>query len=347
MLSKSEPLRSSLNDQSYPISVTLFAFDHALASTITGVLDLLSMVGVAWNNIHGLPATPLFDVKIVSLDGKSVRCRNGITLNVECALADIDNTDLLLVPSIGGDMEQVLHDNRAVLPLLRYHHQRGVEIAGNCSGTFFLAEAGLLDGKIATTYWGYKDLFQQRYPNVNLKSEQLITEAGAIYCSGGGMAWLDLTLLMIERFCGHEVARETARAYVIDIDRNNPSASYSTVRGKKYHQDVDILSIQDWMENNFQGDVNQVGLAEQCNLTLRTFKRRFKCATGDTPLHYLQSLRIEAAKKLLVTSLMAIEDVTYEVGYEDLSSFSKLFKKHAGVTPAIYRNKFKRGRLAG
>ncbi|MBL4796148.1 MAG: helix-turn-helix domain-containing protein [Oleispira sp.] len=345
MLSKSESLHRSLTDHSYPISVTLFAFDHALSSTITGVLDLLSMVGVAWNQIHGLPATRLFDVKIASLDGNPVRCINGITLNVDCALSDIMSTDLLLVPSIGGDMEKVLQDNQAVLPLLRYHHQRGVDIAGNCSGTFFLAEAGLLDGKVATTYWGYKELFKQRYPNVKLKSEQLITEADAIYCSGGGMAWLDLILFMIERFCGHEVAREAARSYVIDIDRNNPSSSYSTVRGKKYHQDVDILSIQDWMENHFQEDVNQIGLAEQCNLSLRTFKRRFKCATGETPLQYLQSLRIEAAKKLLVTSLMAIEDVTHQVGYEDLSSFTKLFKKHAGVTPAIYRNKFKRGRV--
>lgn len=321
--------------------VTILGFEQAYASAITGALDLFSLAGVTWQIMQGLKPQQMFDVQLASIGGKPINCINQLQLNSQIAIEDVTSTDLLMIPTIGGQVEHVLANSRALLPHIIHHYQAGADIASNCSGAFLLAEAGILDGKEATTHWGYADLFKQRYPAVLLTPDKLITHQDDIYCSGGGMAWFDLVLLLIERYCGHDLATKTAKAYVIDIARGSQSA-YAQVSSKKYHNDHDILKIQNWLEAEYDRPIKLDHLATQFNLTPRTFNRRFKKATGQTPLQYLQSVRIEAAKKQLESRTDSLEKLINQVGYEDLSSFTRLFKNRTGLSPSQYRNKFKR-----
>jgi len=322
-------------------TVTILAFEHVYATALTGVADLFNMAGVGWNRIQGEPPEPRFQVNIVTELGQPIRCANNITIDAHGSIEQFPDTDLLIVPTIAGQMEKTLQRNQGLLPWLQHHHRQGADIASNCTGSFLLAEAGLLDGKTATTHWGFVEQFQQRFPRVDLQPEQLITADGNVFCSGGGMAWLDLALYLIERYYGHEIAIACAKSNVIDMDRSSQSA-YSVVRSKKYHHDLTILAIQEWLEDHYQDKIQLDDVARRFDLTPRTFKRRFKAATGDSPLHYLQSLRIDAAKKYLESSHKRFDDITRLAGYEDTSSFTRLFKKHTGLLPSQYRVKFNR-----
>lgn len=322
-------------------NVTILGYDQAYASAITGALDLFALAGITWQRMQGLQPQKSFNVQLASINQNDIYCINQLTLKSQIAIEDVKKTDLLIIPTIGGKLETVLEANRNLLPFIRHFHQNGSDIASNCSGAFLLAEAGILNGKTATTHWGYAELFKQRYPDVNLQPEKLITQNGTIYCSGGGMAWFDLALLLIERYCGHDVATETAKAHVLDIARGN-QAAYAQLRSKKYHQDIEIKKAQEWLELHFSKAITLDSLAASVNLSTRTFLRRFKQATGQTPLNYLQSIRVESAKKLLETQSQSLETLTNAVGYEDLSSFTRLFKTFTGLSPSQYRKKFTR-----
>lgn len=321
--------------------VTILGFNQAYASAITGALDLFALAGITWQRMQGMAPEQSFEVRLASINQQDIQCINQLTLKSQVAIEDVHGTDLLIIPTIGGKLEAVLEANRNLLPIIRKFYQNGTDIASNCSGAFFLAEAGILNGKTATTHWGYAELFSLRYPEVKLQPDKLITQSGCIYCSGGGMAWFDLALLLIERYCGYDVATQTAKAHVLDIARGN-QAAYAQLRSKKYHQDIEIKHIQEWLESNYSQSITLEALASLVNLSTRTFLRRFKKATGQTPVNYLQSLRVEAAKKLLETQSLSLETLTNSVGYEDLSSFTRLFKGLTGLSPSQYRKKFTR-----
>jgi transcriptional regulator GlxA family with amidase domain len=323
------------------LNVTILGFNQAYASAITGAFDLFALAGVTWQRMQGVTPTPFFNVQIATIKKQPVRCINQLDIRSHIAIEDVKQTDLLLIPTIGGSLLNVIADNRALLPHIKRHFDLGADIASNCSGAFFLAEAGILNGKEATTHWGYAELFRKRYPEVKLCAEKLITSQQNIYCSGGGMAWFDLALLLIERYCGHDVATTTAKAHVIDLSRGE-QAAYASIRAKKYHQDPDVLFVQEWLEANYVNPVQIGQLCELVNLTSRTLNRRFKQATEQNPLEYLQILRVEAAKKLLEKSHDNAQRIVNHVGYDDLSSFTRLFKKHTGLSPSQYAKKFKR-----
>ncbi|TDF41357.1 helix-turn-helix domain-containing protein [Alteromonadaceae bacterium M269] len=322
-------------------NVTILGFDLALSSTITGALDLFSMAGVTWQRIQGKSPSPLFNVQLASVDGNPIRCINRVVLHPHLALKDVNHTDLILVPTIGGSIEPVIENNKALIQWLEERHLAGSEIASNCTGAFLLAEAGILDNKQATTHWGFADLFREKYPLVDLHPEQLIVQQENIFCAGGGMAWFDLALLLVERYGGHELAASTAKSHVMDMRHGN-QAAYANVKSKKYHKDKDILKVQEWMEQHFDQPMTMHSLAKTFNLVPRTFVRRFKQATQQTPLAYLQNLRVEAAKSLLETESFSPEQVVQKVGYEDLSSFTRLFKKTTSLSLSQYRKKFSR-----
>jgi len=323
--------------------ITILGFDYALATAITGVIDLLSTAGVTWNMLNRQPRAPYFKVEIASRDGVSVRCLHDLHLAAHRRIDEIEQTDLLLVPTIGGDIDKTLALNPEIIECLQQHHARGTLIASNCTGAFFLAAAGLLDSRPATTHWGFIDQFQQKFPQVDLRPEQLVTNAGTVFCSGGGHAWFDLGLYLIERFCGHEVAVGCAKSFVIDMGRES-QLTYSALNSRKYHMDAEILEVQTWLEEHYQEPVMIEAVAQRFGMSSRNFIRRFKKATGDTPLSYLQALRLEAAKKLLEETNLPVEEVTSRVGYEDISSFTRLFCRRTGLPPRQYRQKFQRRR---
>jgi len=324
-----------------PFTVTVFGFNHALASAITGALDVFAFAGISWQRIHNLPTSQKFKVQLASAHGLPFHCSNQLTLTPNIAIEDVSHTDILLIPTIGGDIDTVLTENQSQLVHIKRLHKVGADIAANCTGTFLLAETGLLDEKVATTHWGYADKFTQRYHNVDLQPEKMVTEQNNIYCAGGGMAWIDLAILLIERYCGHQIASDTAKSHVLDFSRTNQTA-YASSRQRRFHSDEDIMTVQSFIEEHLADTISVSALATTHNMTERTLTRRFKLACGTTPGQYLQSLRIEQARKLLETTAISLEKITNAVGYEDLSSFTRLFKKITGLSPSQYRAKFKR-----
>lgn len=323
------------------IKIVVTAFDGALASTITGVVDLFSMAGVSWNRIQKQQVQRLFEVKIASPQGQPVQCINGIQIAAHVAYADIEYADIIIVPTIAAPIVTVLEQRADLIELLQYAHQQHWTIAGNCTGNFFLAEAGILNHKLATTHWGFQDFFLQHYPFVRLNVEQLITRDEHIYCAGGGIAWFDLGLHLIERFYGFELAIQTAKSFVIDYRRES-QLSYSLMRIGQPHQDVLVQNIQNWLEQHFQQQFSLDDLATQFNVTTRTLIRHFKAALGLPPNHYIQALRIEAAQKRLQETPQSIDLIIQEVGYSDPSSFRRLFRRKTGLTPLEYRRRFSR-----
>ena len=196
-----------------------------------------------------------------------------------------------------------------------------------------------MNGKVATTHWGYAAQFTKRYPNVNLHPELLITEEDNLLCSGASNACLDLSLYLVEKFYGRDITVKLAKTYIQDMDRTS-QAPYSVFKFQRNHNDEVIKKAQDWIESNFARKLNVEELAAQFAMGRRTFERRFKACTGDSPLLYAQRNRIEAAKALLETSNKTLEEVAYKIGYEDTGFFKKIFKKHVGFSPKTYQTKW-------
>lgn len=322
-------------------NIYVLGYDHALASAITGVLDLFALAGVTWNRIQGHDPAPIFNVQIASLKGEPIRCINGINLGAHLSFAQIQEPDALIIPTIGGPIEQVLASNSDLIHVIQGASKQQSIIAGNCTGNFLLAEAGILDGRQATTHWGFKEQFKARYPDVNLTAEFMLTRDEHIYCAGGGLAWFDLGLHMIERFVGFETAIQTAKAFVIDYRRDS-QLSYSLMGLAKPHKDSLVKDVQHWLTQNYETNINIDELAQRFNVSKRTLIRRFNQALDMPPNTYIQGLRIEGAQKLLEESDMQIDTIMNHVGYEDASSFRRLFKSKTGVTPSDYRSRFHR-----
>ncbi|QLB59508.1 helix-turn-helix domain-containing protein [Acinetobacter indicus] len=321
--------------------VFIMAYDGALASAITGVADLFSLAGISWNRIQKQDIQRLFQVQIASPQGKTVQCSNGLRIEAHLAYSEIQQADLLVIPTLAGSIEQILEKNQLLMNVLQQADQAQCLIAGNCTGNFFLAEAGILKGRSATTHWGFKDLFQQRYPEVHLQADRLITQSDHVYCAGGGLAWFDLGLHLIERFYGFEIAIQTAKSFVLDFRRDN-QLSYSLMRMSKPHQDGLVKEIQHWLEQHFSENLNMEDVAARFNISPRTLIRRFKAVLDVAPNQYVQAIRIEAAQKRLEETEQPIDRIMQMVGYEDPSSFRRLFRKKTGLTPMEYRQRFGR-----
>lgn len=319
--------------------VALLGLHNTIATTLLGPMDVFFQAGQLWNYIHGIPVTPFFDVILVSIDGRPVKCLNGIRLQPHGAIEQVTETDLIIIPSV-TDIPRTLQCGRAALDWLRRQHGRGAHIASVCTGAFFLAETGLLDGKTATTHWGFVDQFRQMYPRVRLKPERLITDEGSLYCAGALAAGIDLAIYLVEKYCGHATAVQCSKALIHDMGRNSQSP-YSVFRFQKNHTDDAIKRSQHWIEENYTREVDFDDVAKQHGMSRRTFERRFKRATGDTPLAYLQRTRVEAAKRLLENQHGTFEAISYRVGYENSSHFREVFKKHAGLLPSAYQHHFR------
>lgn len=320
--------------------ITILAFDSAPATTITGPMDVFQFAGRFFNAASGVPAAPLFEVEVVTPTGSPVQCSNNIAISPHRAMSEVTETDIILISAV-WDIETTLVRQKKAIRWLQDHYGRGANIAGLCTGAFILAATGLLNGKDATTHWGVTDLFNQLYPEVNLKPERLITDAGDLFCSGAFNACLDLALYLVAKFVGYEVAVQSSKALIHDIGRVSQTP-YMCFNFQKNHNDEPIMKAQRLMEKEFNTPFDIERLAQQNGMSRRNFERRFKNATGDTPLGYLQRVRVEEAKKILETEDKSFDEISYRVGYEDSSFFRKIFIKHAGLRPGEYRTKFQR-----
>jgi transcriptional regulator GlxA family with amidase domain len=321
------------------IDVIILFLDETFSSTAVGPMEVFRHAGSLWNILAGKRQVPQFSVTTASADGKAVNCDGPIQIKPAAAIKDIRKTDLIYIPTTGLSIDDVVERNAPVVPWLKRWRKRGAEIASVCSGVGLVAETGMLDGKRATTHWGLAERFREKYPRVHWMPELMVTEDHGFYCGGGVHAALDLSLYLVEKFCGHEIAMQSAKAMLIETPRAW-QAGFAVVPLKTEHSDNEISSAQDWLHENFHRVFPLDAPAHRVGMSLRNFVRRFKQATGDSPLIYLQKLRIAAAKRLLESDHRTMQEVSDAVGYQDVAFFRALFQRHTGVSPSAYREKF-------
>lgn len=318
--------------------ITILALEGTPLSAIALPADIFLATGIFWNRLFGLPEEPRFSLRIASLDGGPVRCHRSVAITPDCAFAEIGRPDLLIVSPL-TDLHSPLLGSAPLLDNLRELHESGCDLASICTGAFLLAATGLLDGKRATTHWGLTRFFARMYPRVILDPQQTVTDEGRLLTSGGANAGGDLALHLVRRYCGSETALRCAKALVLDPARTS-QAPYEVFHTRKNHGDEQIALIQQWLEQNFHTDIKIDSLARRAAMSRRTFERRFKNATGDSPLQYLQRIRVEHAKLHLENGQESFETITSRVGYEDSSTFRKIFSKSTWLQPGSYREKF-------
>lgn len=333
------------------IKVTVVLTEASFASTAIAPIEIFHSAGRLWHLLHGERAQPRFEVRVASVDGSSVRTLADVGIVPSCAIEEIADTDLIILPASGLDVQDRIVRTTRLLPWLRQWYQAGAYIAGICTGVAILAESGLLDGRQATTHWAVAEILKQRYPDVVWRPDQFITEDGPLYCSGGVYASIDLSLFLVEKLCGHEIALQCAKSLLLSMPRSS-QAGYAVLPLSLPHADAKIRETEEYLQAHMARDISIDFMAERIGMGARSFIRRFKAATGHAPGAYVQSLRMAAAKALLENASIPVVTVSAQVGYSDLAFFRRLFRRHTGLTPSEYRERFgrmsfERGALMG
>ncbi len=321
------------------IDVTVLFLDGTFASTAAGPMEVFHHAGTLCNVLTGAREAPRFRVTAASVGGRPVHCDGPIQIMPGASLDEVRKTDLIFIPTTGLSLEDVVERNAPVVPFLRRWHKRGAAIASVCSGVGLVAATGMLDGHRATTHWGLAERFRQMYPRVHWMPEFMVTEDRGFYCGGGVHAALDLSLYLVEKFCGHDVAMQSAKALLIETPRAW-QAGFGIVPLKTDHSDDVISAAQEWLHENFHRSFPLEAPARRVGMSLRNFVRRFKQATGDSPLTYVQKLRVAAAKRMLESNHRTMQEISDAVGYQDSAYFRQLFQRHTGVSPSAYRKQF-------
>lgn len=322
------------------LDVTVVLLDDGYASTALMPIEIFHSAGALWRELRGETPEPRFRVTTASLDGGPVRSPYaGLRMTPQCAINDIARTDIIVVPTSGLAMDEKLLENSALLPFLDRHHARGAYLAGVCMGAGYLAEAGLLHGRQGTTHWAIAQAFQKRWPDVDWRSDMFVTEDARLLCSGGLTAAADVSLYLVEKLCGHEIAVQTAKALLLNLPRSS-QAGYAMLPLSPPHNDEAVRAAELVLQARFREDLSVEDVAAGVGMSSRTFLRRFKAATHKLPGEYLRAVRIETAKHLLENHRGSVQSVASAVGYDDVSFFRSLFKRSTGMTPADYRTRF-------
>lgn len=283
--------------------------------------------------------SPVFNIKLAGLRNP-VELNGGLfTVHPDTLLHECNTPDLIIIPALSGDLMYAVETNREMIPWIQEQYNKGAEVASLCVGAFLLAATGLLNGKKCSTHWGFYNLFQQHFPETHISPGSIITEENRVYTSGGANSYWNLLLHLTEKYTDRETAVLTSKYFAVDIDRNS-QASFALFHGQKEHPDKLILKCQEYIEQNTHQKLSVEELSQYSGLGRRSFERRFKKATHNSVLEYIQRIKIEKAKRSLENSSKNISEIMFEVGYSDSKAFRILFKKISGLNPAEYRTKY-------
>lgn len=326
-----------------PIDVSIAVFPECDPCIIYGVYDTLWSAGTFWNAMEGVPEKPLFRPRLVAATTDPLRLYTDVSIVPHQAIDEVERTDIVFVPNVMVyTAECIRRLDRRLIEWIRAMHERGAQVCASCGGPLVLAEAGLLDGHVATTHWSYVQLFRQNFPNVAVQDSRILTHSGpghSLVCSGGSSSWQDLCLYLIARYGGIAEALRVSKIFLYQWHRDGQQP-YASMVANVGHEDAAIRKCQTWLADNYR-QANAISEAARLSgLPKRTFDRRFRAATGYAPLAYLQALRIEEAKQLLETGNEAVEEIARQVGYEDPASFRRLFRRLVAMSPGEYRRKF-------
>ena len=317
-------------------SVTILVPKGAILGSIEGPRQLLTGVN---SYLASMNKPPLFKVELVGLSKETPLIRGMYTIRTDRVIGDVGKTDLVIIPAIDGDLRKGLEDNAEFIPWISKQYASGAEVASLCVGAFLLASTGLVNGKKCATHWVFANEFRKMFPDVNLVTEKVVTDENGIYTSGGAYSYLMLVLYLIEKYAGRAAAVFCAKVFAIDIDRESQSP-FMMFTGQKEHEDQAIKKAQAFIEGNFNQRITVDELASMFSLSRRNLERRFKRATANTVVEYIQRVKIEAAKMSLESTSENVNEVMYKVGYTDTKAFRTTFKKITGISPIQYRTKY-------
>lgn len=317
--------------------ISILVPESAILGSLEGTRQMFTQVNRFMKD-KGL--APLFHVQLVGLSHQ-VNVNGGLfTINVNVLINEVMQTDLIVIPAIDGDMQVALELNKDFIPWIIAQNNKGAEVASLCLGAFLLASTGLLKGKKCATHWMAENAFRTMFPDVQLITEKIITDENGFYSSGGAFSYLNLILYLIEKYAGRDIALLSAKVFAIEIDRHN-QLPFTIFQGQKDHDDISIKTAQEFIEKNYQEKITVEQLSSMLAIGRRNFERRFKKATSNTVMEYVQRVKIEIAKKSLENSLKNVTEVMYDVGYIDTKAFRNTFKKITGISPIEYKNKYK------
>ena len=316
------------------LRVAFFLHPRALITSVTMPAEMM-------RSADGLDrvrrrADSSLEVLLATVDGAPIPAFDRMSIQADCAFDQLRDVDLLFLPSLFRNPIPAVTESEEMLPTLRDMAEGQTVICASGTGSCFPAEAGLLDGKPATTHWFFMDDFARRYPKVELKRDHLITRAGNQYCAGSVNALADLTIHFIERFYGPRISRHVAAQFSPEIRR--PYRSQGFVEGEvNAHSDELIVDAQQWLVEHTSEPVSMRDLAERLEISQRTLNRRFRQAAGMTPVEYHRHVRVRLACDLLAKSNFSIARVGAEVGYPDKGHFSTVFRQEMAQSPTEYR----------
>ena len=310
----------------------------AILGSLEGSRQLLTQVNQFYK---ARGESPVFKVQLVGVS-KEIPVSGGLfTVHADEILQDVKKTDLVIIPAIDGEINAAIESNKEFIPWIIKQYKSGAEVASLCLGAFLLASTGLVSGRKCATHWMAANEFRKMFPDVDLVTEKIITDEQGIYSSGGAFSYLNLILYLIEKYAGRDIAVLSAKVFAIEIDRDSQSP-FIIFQGQKEHEDEPIKKAQVFIEKNFQDKITVDQLASMFALGRRNLERRFKKATSNTVVEYIQRVKIEAAKLNLEKLRENVNEVMYNVGYTDPKAFRTTFKRITGLSPIEYRNKYNR-----
>ena len=325
------------------VKTAILVFESSTTLPVTGPMDVLNESCQVWGAVNAQRRWTDFNIQLVGLSKRPVRFGDSVTVQPHVSVRRATRPDLILIPSFGPAIEEELVESidkaRRFLPWVKSCAAKGARVVSMCTGSFFLAETGLLDGRSATTHWFFADAFRKRYPKVNLLPDRLIVDEGNLITTGAATAFMDLVMYLIELYCGHEVAVFCSKLLLIELGRRT-QLPYTVFSTQRLHNDRQILHVQKAIESESHLDLSFAAMAKRAGMSLRNFNRRFRNATGETPSSYTQKFRVEKAKRLLESTNDTIEEIITKVGYEDRRSFRRLFSEHTSLSPKAYRAKY-------
>lgn len=325
------------------LHVSLAVTPGTLSMPISGLYEVLTAFPVVAGFYEDVPATPPFEVDIVGPSKTTMTTVSGLPITVQRALSEIEHTDIVIVPTMAVDEGMQTSGNPELVAWMKRMHARGAMLCSACTGLFVLAETGLLDGRRATTHWAFARRCQALFPNIQLCMDDVLVTAGEreeFVMAGGSSSWEDLVLYLISRFVSPAASQAIAKFEMMERHTDG-QAPYLPFLPPLQHDDTVVLGLQQWLGTHYGIAKPVAEMASRAGMPQRTFERRFRRATGYTPISYVQHLRVEEAKRRLEGTHTSIEDISWEVGYENAAAFRRLFKRIARVTPSEYRRKFR------
>ena len=308
-------------------------------SSIVGAYKIFTRAN-QYRKAQGKPQ--LFTIELAGISEKVDFYDGLFSVKPHRHIASITRTDLIIIPSLNHHYHKALAGNQPLVDWIVKQYKLGAEIASICTGAFLLASTGLLDGRSCSTHWSAVNDFRERFPKVHLEADKLITDENGIYTNGGAYSFLNLMMYLVEKYFDRQTAIFCSKVFQIEMDRQSQSA-FMIFKGQKQHGDEVVQKAQDFMETNLQERISVEDLSARFSVGRRNFDRRFIKATGNTPVEYLQRVKIESAKKSFETTRKTINEVMYDVGYNDVKAFREVFRKVTGMSPLEYRSKYNKG----